>query len=87
MRVKRPDKYYKVEYVTDFSQRFYGVQFIAECLTLESATNAYKEAVQIHGWDSGSILIKVLATGTNEIISFVEIGIGDVMFEIKGGTK
>lgn len=87
MKIKRPEKYYKVEYATSMSEKFYAVQFIADCLTLDSAFNACKEAVQIHGWTSGAFLVKFLETRTNKLISRGEIGMEDVIFEIEGEKK
>lgn len=81
MRIKRPDKYYKVEYASDINRMFYAVQVIAECLTLESAMNAAKEAVQIHGWNSGTVFIELVETGTNGIIERKKIEVTDLMEE------
>lgn len=80
MKVKRPEKYYKVEYATSMSEKFYAVQFIADCLTLDSAINACKEAVQIHGWDSGVMFIDLVETSTNGMIDRTEIEVSDLEF-------
>lgn len=78
MRSKRPERYYKVEYASYTSRSFYAVQVIADCLTLESATTAFKEAVQIHGWNSGTIFIELTETVTNRLIERTVINVEDV---------
>lgn len=83
MKIKRPERYYKVEYASDTNRLFYVVQVIAECLTIESATTAFKEAVQIHGWNSGTIFIELTETGTNRLIERSLINVEDVRSELE----
>lgn len=83
MRSKRPKRYYKVEYASDTNRSFYAVQVIADCLTLESAKIACKEAVQIHGWNSGTIFIELTETRTNRMIERSVINVEDVRSELE----
>lgn len=84
MKIKRPKRYYKVEYASDTNRLYYAVQVIADCLTLESAKIACKEAVQIHGWNSGTIFIVLTETGTNRMIERILIDVEAIRLKLEG---
>lgn len=84
MKIKRPEQYYKVRYATDVSNYLYTVRLIAECLTLKSSITAYKEAVQINGWDDGVILVDLVEMRTGILIDRTEINVDDVRLELEG---